>query len=190
MTLVLIRHIIACGTLFMMRKWSHISHKAIETKIFTKLVDFSFKKTDALKDTSTVLKQRNRIVVGELVVVAALQEYPLSLRPKYWGVLNPLWKLCSIGKRQSPIDIDPDKLLFDPFLKNLHIDKDKVSGTIENTGQSLVFRVDKESKYVLNITEGPLTYRYQFQEFYIHFGTDNNLGSEHKIQGYSFPAEK
>jgi len=49
--------------------------------------------------------------------------------------------------------------------------------------------VDKESKYVLNITEGPLTYRYQFQEFYIHFGTDNNLGSEHKIQGYSFPAE-
>lgn len=46
--------------------------------------------------------------------------------PKYWGVLNPLWKLCSIGKRQSPIDIDPDKLLFDPFLKNLHIDKDKV----------------------------------------------------------------
>lgn len=65
----------------------------------------------------------------------------------------------------------------------------QVSGTIENTGQSLVFRVDKESKYVLNITEGPLTYRYQFQEFYIHFGTDNNLGSEHKIQGYSFPAE-
>lgn len=52
-----------------------------------------------------------------------------------------------------------------------------------------MFRVDKESKYVLNITEGPLTYRYQFQEFYIHFGTDNNLGSEHKIQGYSFPAE-
>lgn len=65
----------------------------------------------------------------------------------------------------------------------------QVSGTIENTGQSLVFRVDKDSKYVLNITEGPLTYRYQFQEFYIHFGTDNNLGSEHKIQGYSFPAE-
>lgn len=65
----------------------------------------------------------------------------------------------------------------------------QVSGKIENTGQSLVFRVDKDSKYVLNITEGPLTYRYQFQEFYIHFGTDNNLGSEHKIQGYSFPAE-
>lgn len=65
----------------------------------------------------------------------------------------------------------------------------QVSGTIENTGQSLVFRINKDSKYVLNITEGPLTYRYQLQEFYIHFGTNNNLGSEHKIQGYSFPAE-
>ncbi|XP_050521545.1 carbonic anhydrase-related protein 10 isoform X1 [Daktulosphaira vitifoliae] len=132
------------------------------------------------------------LAVGNLGVHASWDEwwtYDGISGPKYWGVLNPLWKLCSIGKRQSPIDIDPDKLLYDPFLRNLHIDVDKVSGIIENTGQSLVFRVDKDSKYVLNITDGPLTYRYQFQEFYIHYGTDNNLGSEHKIQGYSFPAE-
>jgi len=59
--------------------------------------------------------------------VYLLINYVLFLGPRYWGVMNPLWKLCSIGKRQSPIDIDPDKLLFDPFLKNFHIDKDKVN---------------------------------------------------------------
>lgn len=58
-----------------------------------------------------------------------------------------------------------------------------------NTGQSLVFRVDKENKNHVNITGGPLAYRYQFEEFYIHFGSTDNSGSEHKIGGYTFPAE-
>lgn len=95
------------------------------------------------------------------------------------------------------IRLDSSSLVLRKRKKNIHYrERDvcvfgrlQVSGTIENTGQSLVFRIDKDSKYVLNITEGPLTYRYQLQEFYIHFGTNNNLGSEHKIQGYSFPAE-
>jgi len=49
--------------------------------MFTKSVDFSFKNTDALKDTNTVSKQRNRIVVGELVVVAGVStELKFSIR--------------------------------------------------------------------------------------------------------------
>lgn len=32
-------------------------------------------------------------------------------------------------------------------------------------------------------------HRYQFEEMYIHFGTDNDRGSEHQIHGYSFPGE-
>jgi hypothetical protein len=32
-------------------------------------------------------------------------------------------------------------------------------------------------------------YRYQFEEIYIHFGTENNQGSEHQIHGYAFPSE-
>lgn len=32
-------------------------------------------------------------------------------------------------------------------------------------------------------------YRYQFEEIYIHYGTENNQGSEHQIHGYSFPGE-
>lgn len=65
----------------------------------------------------------------------------------------------------------------------------QISGTLHNTGQSLVFRVERDSKLSVNISGGPLAYRYQFEEIYIHYGTENNLGSEHQIHGYSFPGE-
>lgn len=53
----------------------------------------------------------------------------------------------------------------------------------------MVFRVDKDTKQHVNISGGPLAYRYQFEEIYIHYGTENSQGSEHHIQGYSFPGE-
>lgn len=65
----------------------------------------------------------------------------------------------------------------------------QINGMLLNTGQSLVFRVDKENKNHVNITGGPLAYRYQFEEFYIHYGSSDHSGSEHTISGYAFPAE-
>jgi carbonic anhydrase len=109
--------------------------------------------------------------------------------PGFWGLINPQWPLCTKGRRQSPINVEPEKLLYDPHLRPLHLDKHKVSGTLHNTGQTLVFRVDKDTKHHVNITGGPLAYRYQFEEIYIHYGTENHQGSEHHIHGYSFPAE-
>ncbi|KAK3909593.1 Carbonic anhydrase-related protein 10 [Frankliniella fusca] len=109
--------------------------------------------------------------------------------PGFWGLINPQWGLCSKGRRQSPVDIQPDKLLFDPRLRPLHIDKHKISGTLANTGQSLVLRVDQDSKHHVNISGGPLAYRYQLQEGYIHYGTHDNHGSEHTVQGQAFPGE-
>ena len=41
----------------------------------------------------------------------------------------------------------------------------------------------------VNITGGPLAYHYQFEEIYIHYGMDNDYGSEHRINNYAFPAE-
>ncbi|XKL64718.1 hypothetical protein PGB90_004804 [Kerria lacca] len=65
----------------------------------------------------------------------------------------------------------------------------QINGMLLNTGQSLVFRVDKENRNHVNITGGPLAYRYQFEEFYIHYGSSDHSGSEHTISGYAFPAE-
>ena len=35
---------------------------------------------------------------------------------RFWGVINPRWELCNSGKRQSPINVDPRNLLYDPNL--------------------------------------------------------------------------
>lgn len=65
----------------------------------------------------------------------------------------------------------------------------QVKGTLINTGQTLVFRVDKDLKLPVNISGGPLAYRYQFEEMYFHYGISNSHGSEHTIRGHSFPGE-
>lgn len=51
----------------------------------------------------------------------------LCIGPDFWGLVNPEWVLCSKGKRQSPISIDASKLLFDPYLTQLHVDPNKVT---------------------------------------------------------------
>lgn len=47
--------------------------------------------------------------------------------PAFWGLINPEWSLCNKGRRQSPVNLEPAKLLFDPNLRSLHIDKHRVS---------------------------------------------------------------
>ncbi len=48
--------------------------------------------------------------------------------PAYWGVINPSWSLCSRGRRQSPIDVDPARLVFDRTLRPLSVDKKLLEG--------------------------------------------------------------
>lgn len=47
--------------------------------------------------------------------------------PAFWGLINPEWSLCNKGRRQSPVNLEPGKLLFDPNLRLLHLDKHRVS---------------------------------------------------------------
>jgi len=56
--------------------------------------------------------------------------------PEFWGLVNPEWSLCSKGKRQSPINIDPKQLLYDPHLKHIRLDKHRVSTTTSLSHQS------------------------------------------------------
>lgn len=36
--------------------------------------------------------------------------------PSFWGLVNSAWNLCSVGKRQSPVNIETTHMIFDPFL--------------------------------------------------------------------------
>jgi len=58
-----------------------------------------------------------------------------------------------------------------------------------NTGKSLVLTVDRLTRQHVNISEGPLSYKYQFREIHLHYGKTDSEGSEHRINNYAFPAE-
>ncbi|XP_052873571.1 carbonic anhydrase-related protein 10 [Anopheles cruzii] len=116
--------------------------------------------------------------------------------PAFWGLINPEWSLCNKGRRQSPVNLEPQRLLFDPNLRTLHIDKHRISGTIANTGHSVIFTADNETisaygtpQIPVNLTGGPLSYRYRFHEIHVHYGLHDQFGSEHSVESYTFPAE-
>uniref|UniRef100_A0A8D9E2U1 Carbonic anhydrase-related protein 10 n=1 Tax=Cacopsylla melanoneura TaxID=428564 RepID=A0A8D9E2U1_9HEMI len=113
----------------------------------------------------------------------------ISQGPAFWGLINPEWSLCNKGRRQSPVNLEPSKLLYDPNLRPVHIDKIRINGGLTNTGHSVVFTVDNTTRYHINITGGPLSYKYQFHEMHIHYGLQDDVGSEHVINEYVFPAE-
>jgi len=108
--------------------------------------------------------------------------------PAYWGLINPSWTMCNKGRRQSPINIDPMSLTYDSRLGAVSIDKHLVSAKITNTGQTLVLKVS-DDEVPVNITGGPLAYKYQFQEMIFHWGEKGSPGSEHTVNEHSFPAE-
>lgn len=56
-------------------------------------------------------------------------------------------------------------------------------------GQGLIFTVDNSSKPSVNLTGGPLSYKYEWHQMALHFGLSNQSGSEHTIGGRAFPAE-
>ncbi len=41
----------------------------------------------------------------------------------------------------------------------------------------------------IDITGGPVLDEYQFLQFHMHWGSNDNEGSEHVIDGIRFPAE-
>lgn len=47
--------------------------------------------------------------------------------PGFWGLINPQWSMCNKGRRQSPVNVEPEKLLFDPWLRDIQFDKHKVT---------------------------------------------------------------
>lgn len=52
-----------------------------------------------------------------------------------------------------------------------------------------MFAVENDTRHPVNISGGPLSYRYQFHEIHLHFGADDRIGSEHTVDGHAFPAE-
>lgn len=79
---------------------------------------------------------------------------------------------------------------------SLSLPSPQISGIISNTGHSVIFTAGNDTvanydgmQTPVNISGGPLSYRYRFHEIHIHYGLNDQFGSEHSVEGYTFPAE-
>lgn len=62
--------------------------------------------------------------------------------------------MCNKGRRQSPVNLEPQRLLFDPNLRPLHIDKHRVSivlNTENNHKNQFSFSVYTDSNLCISI---------------------------------------
>ena len=98
--------------------------------------------------------------------------------------------VCKTGKRQSPIDIKSAEAVYDKALgefelknynKNLTLDF-----TVENNGHAMVVSLGG-GDYV--VSGGGLVGSYKTVQFHLHWGPDENSGSEHEMNGMAYPAE-
>ncbi|KAM3718761.1 putative carbonic anhydrase-like protein [Dirofilaria immitis] len=127
-----------------------------------------------------------------LVLQSKSVEYPWTFDndlfggPDFWGLVNKHWRMCTTGQLQSPINVDPSVILYDPGLLPLDISKQQVQATLENMGQLPLVTINDSliEQGNINISGGPSSpYRYRLHHVVIHFGlvASDERGSEHTI---------
>ncbi|CAH8451557.1 unnamed protein product [Dicrocoelium dendriticum] len=117
-----------------------------------------------------------------------------SKGPASWGLervdkrVDADWSLCRYGKRQSPIDIQTNSLIFDHSLEAIAISgKDnQLDLIVENIGQDIQLSILSDD---VILTGGPVSYSYHVFSIRIKFGSVSTRGSDHRIDGIALPGE-
>ncbi|XP_039744459.1 carbonic anhydrase 7 [Pteropus medius] len=109
----------------------------------------------------------------------------LSTGPSQWHKLYPIAQ----GDRQSPINIVSSQAVYSPSLKPLELSYEACTSlSIANNGHSVQVEFnDSDDRTV--VTGGPLDGPYRLKQFHFHWGKKHNVGSEHTVDGKSFPSE-
>ena len=98
--------------------------------------------------------------------------------------------VCKNGTRQSPIDIKSSEAVYDKALGEFELKNyDKkltLNFTVSNNGHGMVVSL-AGGDYV--VRGGGLVGSYKTVQFHLHWGPDENAGSEHEIDGEAYPAE-
>ena len=100
--------------------------------------------------------------------------YMGEVGPKHWSEVNPVFDMCSEGKKQSPINVVASK---DSDLEALNLNYTTGSKGVINNGHTI--QVNVEEGNVLKI--GKLDYK--LKQFHFHVPSENN------INGNAFPLE-
>ncbi|XP_045193507.1 carbonic anhydrase 1-like isoform X2 [Mercenaria mercenaria] len=110
--------------------------------------------------------------------------YSYSNGPHTWAVNFP----DAAGHDQSPIDIHTNETIFDSELEATPLDINygiEESFTACNTGSSFKVNISQTSE----LKGGPLTDVYKLEQFHLHWGSSDDHGSEHMIDGQKYAAE-
>ncbi|KAG3256709.1 carbonic anhydrase 5A [Ictidomys tridecemlineatus] len=93
------------------------------------------------------------------------------------------------GTRQSPINIQRRDSVYDPHLQPLRVSYDPAScRCIWNTGYFFQVEFDDAAEQS-GISGGPLENHYRLRQFHFHWGAVDERGSEHTVDGHTYPAE-
>ena len=108
-----------------------------------------------------------------------------SLGPDNWG------GVCATGMKQSPIDINTTTAMYDSnlggfTLVNYDTTQADVNFTAKNDGTTLKISFDS---HVYNVSGGNLPGTFTTVQFHLHWGSSNDKGSEHTVDGMMYPAE-
>ncbi|XP_071959708.1 carbonic anhydrase 2-like [Antedon mediterranea] len=107
------------------------------------------------------------------------------LDPQEWGKEFPI---AIHGKRQSPIDIKTSEIEYNPSLGKLKFDYDPKSiKNVVNNGHTFTVSVAQTDEN--DITGGPLEHKYELAQFHCHWGSKDDIGSEHTVNGKQYSAE-
>uniref|UniRef100_T1IM50 carbonic anhydrase n=1 Tax=Strigamia maritima TaxID=126957 RepID=T1IM50_STRMM len=91
------------------------------------------------------------------------------------------------GQRQSPVDLNLLKISVKSAFQFVAYDQMPASATMVNNGHSIA--VTFSSDIVPRIHDGGLNSTYFFHSLHMHWGSQNNRGSEHTFARRSFPME-
>ncbi|KAI4904094.1 hypothetical protein NFI96_018767 [Prochilodus magdalenae] len=105
--------------------------------------------------------------------------------PSKWAERFPV----ANGPRQSPIDIIPSQVQFDPSLKPIELkyDPSTCMGILNNGNYFQVDFADDDDRSTM--TGGPLTGTFRLKQFHFHWGGADERGSEHSVGGTKYPCE-
>ncbi|XP_049709796.1 carbonic anhydrase 1 [Elephas maximus indicus] len=111
--------------------------------------------------------------------------YDVKNGPEQWAKLYPI----ANGNNQSPIDIKTSEAKHDTALKPISVSYNPATAKeIINVGHSFhVTFADNDNRSVLK--GGPLSESYRLSQFHFHWGSADNHGSEHTVDGEQFSGE-
>lgn len=110
--------------------------------------------------------------------------------PDEWETLNGNWS-CN-GRKQSPIDIVTDQVMQKdptnpPNLRLTVAGNKPITGELRNNGYAPTFFLGEE--LTVKLAGGLLQENYYLKQFHFHFGCNDTVGSEHTIDGNTYPIE-